>query len=235
VFAASALPAHAFTQIFTPWNQSAILGAMNPPAYLVRRATLDDLPVLRPLWQEASLSVIELEKRLTDFQVVLDNQGRLLAAIGLRISGSHGQIHSEVFADPAHADLYRDEIWERLGHLAHNHGLVRLWTQEDVPFWQHTGFAFAPEETLAQLPAAFRGQQGRWLTLKLRDEVAQARLLEQEFELFIQAQRSDSDRVLRQARILKGIATALAILLVLFVLVLAFYVWRRHPSVALPR
>ena len=47
----------------------------------VRRATTDDLANLRSLWSSMHLSGDKLERRLTEFQVVVDATGAFLGAI----------------------------------------------------------------------------------------------------------------------------------------------------------
>ena len=51
---------------------------MTPPNHRVRRATLDDLPALKPLWESMRFSVEDLEKRLTEFQVAENAQGEIV-------------------------------------------------------------------------------------------------------------------------------------------------------------
>lgn len=201
---------------------------MNPPKYQVHRATVDDLPVLRRLWQEALLPVEDREKRLKEFQAVFDERGRLLGAVGLSIAGRHGHLHSEVFADPDHEEVLRDELWERLKTITKNFGLARLWTQETAPYWHHIGFQTAAPALLEKLPAAFGAPPPPWLSLQLRDETVVPQLAEQEIALFAQAQRESADRALRQIKIMRGIATGVAGVLFLVVLILGFLVLRRH-------
>ena len=54
----------------------------------VRRATLDDLPTLLGLWEVNRLPALELERRLTEFQVVSRPDGVVVGAIGLRPCGA---------------------------------------------------------------------------------------------------------------------------------------------------
>jgi hypothetical protein len=201
---------------------------MNPPKYQVHRATVDDLPVLRRLWHEALLPVEDHEKRLKEFQAVFDERGRLLGAVGLSIAGRQGHLHSEVFADPTHGELLRDELWERLKAVAHNFGLVRLWTRETAPYWHHIGFQTAAPELLEKLPAVFGSPPPPWLSLKLREETVVPPMAEQEIALFAQAQRESADRAMRQIKIMRGIATGVAGVLFLVVLIMGFLVLRRH-------
>src|SRR5687767_6620537 len=70
---------------------------MSTPQLQVRRATIDDLPKLAPLWREENLDVNDLEKRFKEFQVVEGPGGEIIGALGLQIAGQEGRLHSEVF------------------------------------------------------------------------------------------------------------------------------------------
>ena len=88
---------------------------MNEPQYNLRRATVDDLPGLKLLWERARLQVLDLEKRLTDFQLVVSDADDLIGAIGLHIEGKQGHVHSEAFAQPeqAYRPFLRPPVWAR--------------------------------------------------------------------------------------------------------------------------
>ena len=73
----------------------------------VRRATVEDLQRLAPLWQQEHLSVSALEKRFKDFQLIEAVGGELLGAIGLELAGPEGRLHSEVFAHPDQSNALR--------------------------------------------------------------------------------------------------------------------------------
>src|SRR5687768_15030871 len=178
---------------------------MSTPQLQVRRATIDDLPKLAPLWREENLDVNDLEKRFKEFQIVEGPSGEVVGAVGLQVAGQEGRLHSEVFARPEQADLAREKLWERAQILVNNHGLVRLWTQFSTPFWHHNGFAPAPADVLAKLPPAFASSPGPWLFVKLREEVA-AISIDKEFAMFKEAERERTEQMFRQARFLKMIA-----------------------------
>jgi hypothetical protein len=178
--------------------------------FQVRRATLDDLAKLVPLWREEKLDVTDLEKRFKEFQVVDDSQGNLIGGLGLEIAGQQGHLHSEVFARPEHADLAREKLWERVQILASNHGLVRVWTQFSTPFWRQNGFAPPSADVAAKLPPAFSANPAPWVFFKLREEGAGAISIDKEFALFKEAERERTEAMFRQARFLKIIALALA-------------------------
>src|SRR5215218_1721732 len=138
---------------------------MQTSNYEVRRATVDDLGELIPLWESMHFSTPEFEKRLTEFQVAKSAEGKLAGAIGIQIDGRHGRLHSEAFNDFAMADHLRQLLWNRMQSIALNHGLVRLWTRETAPFWKQNGFQPASAEVLSRLPAGWASPDNDWLTL----------------------------------------------------------------------
>ena len=186
----------------------------------VRRATIEDLPKLVPLWEQELLPVPELEKRFKEFQVV-EADGELLGAVGLQVAGSEGRLHSEVFAHPEQSDALRALLWERAQVVAANHGLVRLWTQLATPFWNHSGFRYAGADQIARLPSSFGGSPQPWQYLQLRDEAAAPVSIDKEFALFKQMEKERTDKMFRQAKVLKLIAAV--VVMTVFAL-LAFWV-----------
>ena len=192
--------------------------------FQIRLATVDDLPLLKPLWQEAQFSETDLEKRFTEFQVALNDQGAVVGALALQVAGADGRIHSETFADFALCDTLRPLLWERLQGVARNHGLFRLWTEEGAPYWRKdAGFSTPPAEALSRFPEAFGPMHGGWIALRLRDESADPNLLEAQFALFRQAEQAKRDKLLQRAQFLKMAGTAIAA--ALFVFALALLVW----------
>lgn len=196
-------------------------------AYRIRRATSDDLNALLTLWHEAQLPALELEKRFTEFQVVEDSQGALVAAIGLQIEGHFGRIHSETIPDFALSDTLRPLIWQRFETLAVNHGLYRFWTDETAPFWKKdAGFAEPNEEVKKKFPVAFGACHEKWLTLWLRDEPVFPDDVEKQFELFRQAGQVQRDKFARQATTLKAVQLGIVLLVFLIGVGSLIYVLR---------
>jgi N-acetylglutamate synthase-like GNAT family acetyltransferase len=187
---------------------------MNPPDCTVRRANVDDLGGLKKLWERARLQVLDLERRLTEFQLIVRDTGDLIGAIGLHIDSRQGRLHSEAFAEPDAPEKYRSALLDRVQILARNHGLVRLWTADESPFWRQAGFSIATPETVQKLPASFGDAQGRWLTLQLKEDNAPVLSLDQEFELFQQAQRASTEQVMQQARNLRTVAYVVGFIVV---------------------
>jgi N-acetylglutamate synthase-like GNAT family acetyltransferase len=184
----------------------------------VRRATVDDLPQLIKLWQIEQLPWQVLERRITEFQVVADADGRILGALGFQMANQQAQIHSEVILLSEYADKLREKLWERLQNLAQSFALVRLWTCATVPFWRGNGFQPPAAEQRQKFPPVFGDPAAAWLVVQLREE-APPTDLEKEFNLFREAERARTAEAFRQARLLKTIANLLGALLFLGVLI----------------
>jgi N-acetylglutamate synthase-like GNAT family acetyltransferase len=208
--------------------------AMNSPEYTVRRATVDDLDGLKQLWEWARLQVLDLEKRLTEFQLVVSQEGDLLGAQGLHIEGKLGKLHSEAFTRPEQEEQFRALMWERIQVVARNHGLVRLWTQQKSPFWQQAGFAEASPELLKKLPPGFGDLAEPWLTLQLKEESASALSIEHEFELFQTAQKEETERLLRLGRTMKFTVIAVIGTGVVVTLFFVIKLVIKNPSLLVP-
>ena len=199
----------------------------------VRRATVEDLEKLRPLWNSMHLPVDDLERRLTEFQVVEDAEGKIAGAIGFQIGSTQGRLHSESFTDFGVADAARDLLWNRIQTLATNHGVLRLWMQEKTPFWTRLGFKPAEAEELKKLPANWNAENAAWLTLQLKNE-AVINAAEQELAMFMSAQKQNMDRTLQQVRTMKMLATIVAILFALLAFGAAFYLVIKRPDLLHP-
>lgn len=169
------------------------------PALHIRRATVDDLPALKALWQAANLPADELESRLTEFYLV-EAGGVFAGALGLQILRQHARLHSEDYADFSVADAARELFWERIQKVAANHGVFRVWTQETSPFWTHWGFQPATAEALARLPDEWKNLAGRWLTLPLKNEDAIRDALETQFAGFMDAEKKQTAAVAETGR-----------------------------------
>ncbi|SRR6266581_5259772 len=203
---------------------------MSASNYRLRRATLEDIGPLTELWKSMRFPVEGLSKRVTEFQVAESPDGKLLGAIGLQILEKQGRIHSEGFTDFSVAEQLRPMLWDRIHAVATNHGLLRLWTNEDAPFWNRCGLAKPDEEALAKLPAAWRNEPPNWLTLKLKEDIETLVSLDKEFALFMESEKQRTNRAFQQARILKMIATLIAIALLGLVMVGAFLLLKRNPN-----
>ncbi|HSY09990.1 MAG TPA: hypothetical protein VK840_03660, partial [Candidatus Dormibacteraeota bacterium] len=172
--------------------------------------TVDDLAALKKIWETMRFPADDLEKRLTEFQIVENAGGEIIGAIGIHIIRQHSLLHSEGYADFSLADAARNLFWIRIQTLASNHGVFRLWTQERSPFWKSFGFQPPAAEVLARLPVEWKNEfDGGWLTFQLKDEAVITAALEKEFAQFMAAEKRDTDRVAEQARTLKTIITVI--------------------------
>ncbi len=203
---------------------------MTSPPYRVRRATLDDIGALMSLWQSMHFPAEELAKRITEFQVAESAEGVVVGGVGLQIVERQGRIHSEGFTDFALADQLRPMLWERLQNLATNQGLLRVWTQETAPFWNHCGLVRAAGEVLELLPAVWRDLRPAWLTLKLREDVEEIIKVDKEFAMFMESERARTQRVLRHGRVIKIVASLIALAIFLPVLVWVCVLVLKHPQ-----
>jgi N-acetylglutamate synthase-like GNAT family acetyltransferase len=203
---------------------------MTSSKYRVRRATLDDIGQLMSLWQAMHFPVEELARRITEFQVAESADGVLLGGIGLQIAERQGRIHSEGFTDFALAEQLRPLLWDRLQNLATNQGLLRLWAQETAPFWSHCGLARADAEAMELLPSVWRDLPPTWRTLKLKEDLEEVIQADREFALFMESERARTQRVLRHGRMVKVVATLIALAIFLPVLGWVLYLVLRHPQ-----
>lgn len=206
------------------------LSDVTASSFNVRRAVVDDRDALVTLWETMRLPAPILEKRLTEFQVVVAGDGSIVGAIGIRLAGKHGQIHDEAFLDFAQADELRLLLWERLQSVANNHGLVRLWTQETAPFWSQNEFTKATADELEKLPADWQTDAAGWMTLKLREDLDEVVNLDKEFALFMESEKQHSQQMMDQAKVLKVLATILAVALLLGVIVGGIWVFTKNPG-----
>lgn len=205
---------------------------MSLPNYEVRRATVDDLAQLVPLWESVRCKEPGLERRVTEFQLVQDDSGRLLGLLGLEQLGRQAKLHSEAFLDFAQADELRELLWARTQSVAHNHGITRIWTAESAPFWTHNGFHPADAEAMKKLPPVWNGADTRWLTMAFRDEMEIERSLEREFERLRSEARQDTQKTLKISRALNVII--LIGIIILFTGALLFFLHLKQRQISPP-
>jgi N-acetylglutamate synthase-like GNAT family acetyltransferase len=197
---------------------------MTTPALHARRATVEDLPQLRLLWEQEQLDAAILEKRFKEFQVVGYESGELLGAVGLEVAGQEGRLHSEAFARPEEADALREMLWRRVQIIARNVGLVRVWTQLAATFWQAEGFESVGENP-PRLPLEFAGGAEAWFCAQVKSERGELNV-EQELALLQAAERGRTEQLYRQARIWKGVALVIAIGVFLLAILWAVYFFK---------
>jgi N-acetylglutamate synthase-like GNAT family acetyltransferase len=207
-----------------------MVATMSFDHYRVRRATLDDIGQLTKLWQGMHYPAEELARRITEFQVAESSDGKIAGAVGLQQLERQGRLHSEGFDDFSLADQLRPQLWDRLQSVATNNGLLRLWTQEEAPFWSQCGLTRADAEAAEKLPAPWRALKGNWLTLKLKEDIEEVLTADKEFAAFMQSERQRTERAMQQAKVLKFIAALLAVGVLFLVMAGAFLLIRRNPQ-----
>src|SRR4051794_41763220 len=106
---------------------------MNSSNYRVRRATLDDVAQLMALWKSMHFPVDELARRVTDFQVAEDGEGKVAGAGGLQIAERQGGGHSEGFPHLFLADPGGGRFFGRLHSPAAHQGFVWVFTPPPGP------------------------------------------------------------------------------------------------------
>jgi len=200
---------------------------MSQTVFRIRRATTDDFQSLQALWQSMRFAADDLEKRLTEFQVVESADGAIVGAVGLQINGRHALLHSEGYTDFAVADAARELLWERIRTIASHHGVFRLWTREQSPFWVRWGFQPATLENLERLPAEWNGPGEPWLTIQIKDEEALA-AMDKEIELFKAEGKKRTEEALAQARTWTTTITVIAFLVGAALLGVAFFILVRR-------
>jgi len=201
----------------------------------VRRATIEDIPQLISLCQQEGITPVDFEKRFKEFQVVQGSGGEVLGTIGLQISGNHGLLHTEAIRHPEQADAARQKLWDRIALMSQNFGLVRLWIQTGAPFWHSIGFVPATAEVMPKLPSEFSGSPGNWSTLQLKEETAPVTSLDKEFAVFREAERERTEKLFRQARVLKMVAGVIAVAVFALVAVWAFLFFKNYKGQRTPR
>jgi N-acetylglutamate synthase-like GNAT family acetyltransferase len=201
-----------------------------PPEYQLRRATVDDLPQLRELWNAAGMDAVEMERRFTEFQVAVDPDGSIAGATALHIEKQQGEIHSELFRARDLAFVLRPLLWERLKTVAKNHGLLRIWALATTSFFREMGMKDPDPQTLAKLPTSFGHPQAGWVTMKLKEEVLTSSTIEQELALLAQAQKAETEAVLRRAQFLRAFAYILLTVACIALAVIGWITFRKLPK-----
>ena len=181
---------------------------MSPQTLRIRRATVDDRAALKTIWASMRLPADELEKRLTEFQIVENAEGEVVGALGFQILRQHALLHNESYSDFAVADAARELFWDRLQKLAANHGVFRVWTQERSPFWKSFGFQPPGAEVLARLPQEWENEfTGGWLTLQLKNEAVISAALEKQFAPFMTEEKLETEKISEKAKTINTIIT----------------------------
>ncbi|HEY0552030.1 MAG TPA: hypothetical protein VGF13_20685 [Verrucomicrobiae bacterium] len=187
---------------------------MTDKQYVIRRATLEDLPQLIALWRLEQWPAETLEKRFTEFHLVADTDGRVLAAIGIQMGGTQGLLHSESIGRAEISDALRGLLWERLQVIIKSNSLERLWTQLNSHYWRDLGFQRATAEQLKMLPAKFAQGERPWTVKSLCAADANA-VLEREMAEIKALQLREIARAQQRVQTMKKIALGVTVVVCL--------------------
>jgi N-acetylglutamate synthase-like GNAT family acetyltransferase len=205
---------------------------MELPALSARRATVEDLPALQALWQIGGLPADELEKFLTEFQVVPgEGEGVLLGAIGLMVEGNDALLHSEALAPGDEGDEIRAALWRRLQIVARNQGIHRLWTQEDADYWRTGGFGVAPAETVSAATAAFVDKTATWLVCDLIDPAKAKQLVTEQMAIWHATRTQEADELQGKIRAFRNASIVIAAVVVVLMIGMVVFVLRQRPEI----
>jgi N-acetylglutamate synthase-like GNAT family acetyltransferase len=207
---------------------------VEPPALSARRATVEDLPALQALWQQAGLPWLELERYVTEFQVVpAEVDGTLLGAVGLLVEGNDALLHTEAVAvtGAEQADELRATLWRRVQIVARNQGVQRLWTQEDADYWQASGFSKAAPATVAGATATFVDKSAEWRICELIDPDKAKHLVDEQMAIWQAARAQEAEALQDTIRVFRTTAFGVAIMVTLVALGMLFYIGMRRPEI----
>ncbi len=205
---------------------------MEAPSLSARRATVEDLPALQALWQIGGLPADELEKFLTEFQVVPgEGEGVLLGAIGLMVEGNDALLHSEALAPGDEGDEIRAALWRRLQIVARNQGIHRLWTQEDADYWRDGCFLAAPAETVSAATAGFVDKTATWMVCELIDPAKAKLLVTEQMAIWHATRTQEADELQGKIRAFRNASLLVAALVVVLMIGMVVFVLRQRPDI----
>jgi hypothetical protein len=207
---------------------------MNPQTLRIRRATVDDFAALTIIWASMRLPADELEKRLTEFQVVENSEGEVVGAIGIQFSKQHALLHSEGYSDFSVADAARNLFWTRIQTLAANHGVFRIWTQERSPFWKSFGFQPPTAAIFPRLPEEWKNEfDGGWLTFQLKNEDVINAALEKNFAPFMTGEKLGTKRISEKVKTINTVITVAGFAIGIICFAVAIYLFVHRNSFSL--
>ena len=139
-------------------------------------------------------------------------------------------LHSEGYSDFSVADPARELFWERIQSLSSNHGVFRLWTQENSPFWRHWGFATASIEDLERLPDEWKPSEEPWFTLELKNEAVINAALKNQFAGYTAAEKKSAEEIQTRSKKVMTVITIFCFGIFFICLLVFFYLIKtRNP------
>lgn len=208
------------------------VAGVEPPALSARRATVEDLPSLRLLWQSAGLPWDQLDRFVTEFQVVPGPDDSLLGAIGFLVEDGDGLLHSESLGALSEESLdeVRMTLWRRIQIIGRNQGVHRIWTQEDAPYWPTCGFKSATEADLTACRATFLDRTASWLRFEYpAPENVKARVDEQ-MAIWQATRAMEAEALQQKIRNMRNLAVLVAAVVIGIMIVMLSIIMRRNPE-----
>jgi N-acetylglutamate synthase-like GNAT family acetyltransferase len=196
--------------------------------FTARRATPEDLPALQDLWLRAELPAAELGQFIHEFQVVTDEAGTVVGAVGLLIEGDHALLHTEAIDPAVEADAVRATLWRRLQIVARNQGAKWLWTQEDAPYWPASGFSPAAAEAGK---ASFLDPTANWLCFQLVDPGRVQDALQEQFAILEASRLHEAEQFQQRVKLFRTVAYLLAFVVIAGCFILLFTIASKNPDV----
>lgn len=184
-------------------EKSSECNPVNAIPFHARRATLDDLPALRGLWQTAMLPAEDFERHLREFRLIEGWDGRLIGAVGFQILGTEARIYGEAFTHSQTEELVKSNLLNHLKWLAQCEGVHRIWIRGKSAFGEECGFQFANVHLVKKLPADF-GNIADWQVVNLMNEETERRIDQQvsDFRATMEEEQSRLFRITKRARLL---------------------------------
>ena len=204
---------------------------MESPALSARRATVEDLAGLRVLWLAAGLPWDQLDRFVSEFQVVPGPEESMLGAIGFLVEGADALLHSESVAPGEQADEVRAALWRRIQIMGRNQGVHRIWTQEDAAYWPTCGFNAASASVVEGCKATFVDRTAIWQIFEFpAPEMVKARLDEQ-MAIWQATRAQEAAAMQERIRNFRNLAVLIATLVIGGMIILLSILMRQHPEV----
>jgi len=204
---------------------------VDPSSLNARRANLEDLPALEDLWRQASLPWDQLGGFLEEFIVATDDEDHVVGAVGLLIEGEDALLHSEAIHPEVDADPVRVALWRRMQIVARNQGVTSVWTQEDAPYWQASGFDPAPAGRVESSRASFMDRTATWRLFPLVDPDRVRDVLEEQFAILEASRLQSAETLQKRIRTIRLLAIVIALGFAAITLAIFFKIASAKPDI----
>jgi N-acetylglutamate synthase-like GNAT family acetyltransferase len=204
---------------------------VDPSSFNARRANPEDLQALESLWQQAGLPWDQLGGFLQEFLVVTEGDETVVGAVGLLIEGDDALLHSEAIHPAVDADAVRAALWRRMQIVARNQGVKALWTQEDAPYWQASGFDPAPADRVESSRASFMDRTATWRLFPLVDPNRIRDVLDEQFAILEASRLQSAETLQKRIRTIRLLAIVIALGFAAITLAIFFKIASAKPDI----